>query len=126
MHASIYRIEPSACCQFFFITVPMIAQWTVIFEEDSVHLHVRLFTVKLTEDSDFSLLYFINRHLTPILHLVIQDSAGIEHLKKLSDAGLTHVHLLPSFQFGGVDDIKNNWKCVGKDSTLSVCFTRQM
>ncbi|XP_066346642.1 pullulanase 1, chloroplastic-like isoform X1 [Miscanthus floridulus] len=41
-----------------------------------------------------------------------QDSAGIEHLKKLSDAGLTHVHLLPSFQFGGVDDIKNNWKCV--------------
>ncbi|NP_001104920.1 pullulanase-type starch debranching enzyme 1 [Zea mays] len=41
-----------------------------------------------------------------------QDSVGIEHLKKLSDAGLTHVHLLPSFQFGGVDDIKSNWKCV--------------
>lgn len=120
------ELSPLLAVKFFFITVPMIAQWTVIFEEDSVHLHVRLFTVKLTEDSDFSLLYFINRHLTPILHLVIQDSAGIEHLKKLSDAGLTHVHLLPSFQFGGVDDIKNNWKCVGKDSTLSVCFTRQM
>uniref|UniRef100_A0A0A9E174 Zpu1 n=1 Tax=Arundo donax TaxID=35708 RepID=A0A0A9E174_ARUDO len=41
-----------------------------------------------------------------------QDSAGVHHLRKLSDAGLTHVHLLPSFQFGGVDDIKNNWKCV--------------
>ncbi|KAJ1270053.1 hypothetical protein BS78_06G025000 [Paspalum vaginatum] len=41
-----------------------------------------------------------------------QDSAGIHHLRKLSEAGLTHVHLLPSFQFGGVDDIKNNWKCV--------------
>ncbi|CAN6234327.1 unnamed protein product [Urochloa humidicola] len=41
-----------------------------------------------------------------------QDTAGISHLRKLSDAGLTHVHLLPSFQFGGVDDIKNNWKCV--------------
>ncbi|CAO2034210.1 unnamed protein product [Urochloa humidicola] len=41
-----------------------------------------------------------------------QDTAGISHLRKLSEAGLTHVHLLPSFQFGGVDDIKNNWKCV--------------
>lgn len=40
----------------------------------------------------------------------------MQHLKRLSDAGLTHVHLLPSFQFGGVDDIKNNWKFVGKDS----------
>ena len=47
---------------------------------------------------------------------MIQDTAGIRHLRKLSDAGLTHVHLLPSFQFGGVDDIKNNWKFVGKDS----------
>lgn len=126
MHASTYRIELSAFCQFFFITVPMIAQWTVIFEEDSVHLHVRLFTVKLTEDSDFSPPYFVIRHLRSILQLVMQDSAGIEHLKKLSDAGLTHVHLLPSFQFGGVDDIKSNWKYVGKDSTISVCFTRQM
>nr|CAB3502225.1 unnamed protein product [Digitaria exilis] len=44
-----------------------------------------------------------------------QDTAGTHHLKRLSDAGLTHVHLLPSFQFGGVDDIKNNWKFVGKD-----------
>ncbi|XP_062184340.1 pullulanase 1, chloroplastic [Phragmites australis] len=41
-----------------------------------------------------------------------QDSAGVHHLRKLSDAGLSHVHLLPSFHFGGVDDIKNNWKCV--------------
>nr|CAD1843931.1 unnamed protein product [Ananas comosus var. bracteatus] len=39
-----------------------------------------------------------------------QDSAGVSHLKKLSDAGLTHVHLLPSFHFGGVDDIQSNWK----------------
>ncbi|KAD7479993.1 hypothetical protein E3N88_03129 [Mikania micrantha] len=39
-----------------------------------------------------------------------QDSAGILHLKKLSDAGLTHIHLLPTFQFGDVDDQKENWK----------------
>lgn len=36
------------------------------------------------------------------------------HLKKLSNAGLTHVHLLPTFQFAGVDDEKENWKFVGK------------
>ncbi|XP_010918919.1 pullulanase 1, chloroplastic isoform X1 [Elaeis guineensis] len=39
-----------------------------------------------------------------------QESAGICHLKKLSNAGLTHVHLLPSFHFAGVDDDKSNWK----------------
>ncbi|VAI70930.1 unnamed protein product [Triticum turgidum subsp. durum] len=36
----------------------------------------------------------------------------MQHLRKLSDAGLTHVHLLPSFHFAGVDDIKSNWKFV--------------
>uniref|UniRef100_A0A8R7QVS7 Pullulanase 1, chloroplastic n=1 Tax=Triticum urartu TaxID=4572 RepID=A0A8R7QVS7_TRIUA len=41
-----------------------------------------------------------------------QASAGMQHLRKLSDAGLTHVHLLPSFHFAGVDDIKSNWKFV--------------
>ncbi|KAJ4972169.1 hypothetical protein NE237_005268 [Protea cynaroides] len=39
-----------------------------------------------------------------------QDSAGISHLKKLSAAGLTHVHLLPTFQFGGVHDEKEKWE----------------
>lgn len=38
------------------------------------------------------------------------DSAGMLHLKKLSKDGITHVHLLPTFQFGGVDDEKGNWK----------------
>lgn len=36
------------------------------------------------------------------------------HLKKLSGAGLTHVHLLPSFQFAGVHDEKDKWMYVGK------------
>ncbi|XP_038892369.1 pullulanase 1, chloroplastic [Benincasa hispida] len=40
----------------------------------------------------------------------LQDSAGINHLKKLSNAGISHVHLLPTFQFGGVDDDKTKWK----------------
>ncbi|KAL6123943.1 hypothetical protein ACLB2K_076459 [Fragaria x ananassa] len=41
-----------------------------------------------------------------------QDSAGVSHLKKLSKAGMTHVHLLPAFQFAGVDDEKENWKSI--------------
>lgn len=41
-----------------------------------------------------------------------QDSAGVLHLKKLSAAGLTHVHLLPSFHFAEVDDDKQKWKFV--------------
>lgn len=44
----------------------------------------------------------------------LKNSAGVSHLKKLSNAGLTHVHLLPTFQFAGVDDRKENWKSVGK------------
>ncbi|XP_035548009.1 pullulanase 1, chloroplastic isoform X3 [Juglans regia] len=46
------------------------------------------------------------------LAFTLQGSSGVLHLKKLSDAGITHVHLLPTFQFAGVDDEKENWKCV--------------
>ncbi|KAK2634107.1 hypothetical protein Ddye_028899 [Dipteronia dyeriana] len=41
-----------------------------------------------------------------------QDSEGVLHLKKLSNAGITHVHLLPTYQFAGVDDEKEKWKSV--------------
>lgn len=51
----------------------------------------------------------------------MKDSAGINHLKKLSNAGISHVHLLPTFQFGGVDDDKTKWKFVGKCMSL-VCL----
>lgn len=77
-----------------------------------MHLHVRSSEVDSLDVDTITL--FINKHINCIQELVIQDSAGIQHLRRLSDAGLTHVHLLPSFQFGGVDDVKNNWKCVGK------------
>ncbi|GAB2276821.1 Pullulanase 1, chloroplastic [Dionaea muscipula] len=46
------------------------------------------------------------------LAFTCQDSAGMSHLRKLSIAGLTHVHLLPSFQFASVDDRRENWKHV--------------
>ncbi|KEH43309.1 alpha-1,6-glucosidase, pullulanase-type protein [Medicago truncatula] len=46
------------------------------------------------------------------LAFTLTDSAGVLHLKKLSSAGITHVHLLPTFQFAGVDDQKENWRNV--------------
>ncbi|KAJ4829835.1 Pullulanase 1, chloroplastic [Turnera subulata] len=46
------------------------------------------------------------------LAFTLEDSAGVRHLKKLSNAGISHVHLLPTFQFAGVDDTKKNWKFV--------------
>ncbi|KAF7820192.1 pullulanase 1, chloroplastic [Senna tora] len=46
------------------------------------------------------------------LAFTMRDSAGVLHLKKLSSAGITHVHLLPSFQFAEVDDQKENWRYV--------------
>ena len=49
----------------------------------------------------------------------MKDSAGVHHLKKLSDAGITHVHLLPTFQFADVDDEKEKWQSVGKNISYS-------
>ncbi|CAN1238488.1 Pullulanase 1, chloroplastic [Linum grandiflorum] len=46
------------------------------------------------------------------LAFTLKDSAGVHHLKKLSNAGITHVHLLPTFHFAGVDDVKENWKSI--------------
>ncbi|XP_027158822.1 pullulanase 1, chloroplastic isoform X1 [Coffea eugenioides] len=48
------------------------------------------------------------------LAFTLQDSAGMLHLKRLASAGLTHVHLLPTFHFGGVDDERHKWKDVDR------------
>ncbi|GMH07890.1 hypothetical protein Nepgr_009730 [Nepenthes gracilis] len=73
------------------------------FSDISIYeLHIRDFsTSDITVQPDFRGGY---------LAFTSQNSAGILHLKKLSNAGLTHVHLLPSFQFAGVDDRKEKWK----------------
>lgn len=52
------------------------------------------------------------------LAFTLQDSAGVKHLKRLSSAGITHVHLLPTFQFAGVEDEKHKWKHISRSSTL--------
>jgi pullulanase-type alpha-1,6-glucosidase len=45
-------------------------------------------------------------------------SNGVRHLEALAAAGLTHVHLLPSFDFATVDDDKATWKGPGELSGL--------
>ena len=34
----------------------------------------------------------------------LEDSAGVTHLRRLQSAGLTHVHLLPSYDYGSVPE----------------------
>lgn len=38
------------------------------------------------------------------------NSAGTQHLQRLSEAGLTHVHLLPLNDFGSVNETKKEWE----------------
>mmetsp|Transcript_9644 Transcript_9644/g.35336 ORF Transcript_9644/g.35336 Transcript_9644/m.35336 type:complete len:1115 (+) Transcript_9644:143-3487(+) len=39
-----------------------------------------------------------------------RGSACVEHLKSISDAGMTHVHLLPTFDYGTVNERREEWK----------------
>ncbi|MDX2078278.1 MAG: pullulanase-type alpha-1,6-glucosidase, partial [bacterium] len=38
------------------------------------------------------------------------ESTGMQHLKALADAGLTHLHLLPSFDIATIDENRANWQ----------------
>jgi pullulanase len=38
------------------------------------------------------------------------ESDGMRHLRSLAAAGLTHVHLLPAFDFSSVDEDKSRWR----------------
>lgn len=49
-----------------------------------------------------------------------KDTAGVRHLKSLAAAGLTHVHLLPCYDFASVNERKETWKSV--DDALLVTF----
>lgn len=70
-------------------------------------LHVRDFSVNdKTVQPDFQGCY---------LAFTSEDSAGVNHLRRLSRAGLTHVHLLPTYQFAEVDDEKDHWMSVDFD-----------
>eukprot|EP00252_Welwitschia_mirabilis_P015406 TRINITY_DN3386_c0_g2_i1.p1 TRINITY_DN3386_c0_g2~~TRINITY_DN3386_c0_g2_i1.p1 ORF type:complete len:1084 (+),score=223.69 TRINITY_DN3386_c0_g2_i1:71-3253(+) len=53
------------------------------------------------------------------LAFTLSDSAGVCHLKKLAQSGLTHLHLLPSFQFASVDDRKENWMTIDEKKLMA-------
>ena len=38
------------------------------------------------------------------------ETAGMQHLQRLADAGLTHLHLLPTFDIATIDEDKANWE----------------
>ncbi len=46
------------------------------------------------------------------------ESNGTKHLRALAEAGLTHVHLLPSFDFATVNEDKATWQSPGDLSKL--------
>ncbi|KAK2440002.1 limit dextrinase [Trifolium repens] len=83
------------------------------------HIIWRVFTISDVVLITFCLLRFSANDLSvqPEFHggylaFTLPDSARVLHLKKLSGAGITHVRLLPTFQFAGVDDQKENWRNV--------------
>jgi pullulanase len=39
-----------------------------------------------------------------------RSSPGLDHLQALAEAGLTHVHLMPVFDFATVDDDRSRWR----------------
>ena len=42
----------------------------------------------------------------------VKDSNGMKHLAALSEAGLTHIHLLPAFDIASVNEDKSTWQTV--------------
>jgi len=43
-------------------------------------------------------------------------SKSVSHLRSLSEAGLTHIHLLPFNDFGSVNENKSTWKTIDPES----------
>jgi pullulanase len=43
------------------------------------------------------------------LAFTVNESSGVAHLKRLAAAGLTHIHLLPSFDIATINENKKRW-----------------
>ena len=54
------------------------------------------------------------------LAFTVNNSDGMKHLSALAQAGLTHIHLLPSFDFASINEDKSTWQTV--DETLLATF----
>jgi pullulanase len=49
-------------------------------------------------------------HRGKFMAFTCDGSAGTAHLRGLAEAGMTHVHLLPLYDFGSVDERPENWR----------------
>jgi len=52
------------------------------------------------------------------LAFTLDDSYGVQHLRSLADAGLTHLHLLPTFDIATIDEDASTWVTAEPDVTL--------
>ncbi len=71
-------------------------------------LHIRDFSVK----DDTVPLSFRGTFMA----FTVQDSNGMQHLKSLADAGLTHIHLLPAFDIATINEDKSTWQSVDAEA----------
>ena len=55
----------------------------------------------------------------------LPGSAGMTHLRRLSESGLTHVHLLPAFDLATVDEDRSTWQDPGELSGYAPNGTEQ-
>lgn len=51
----------------------------------------------------------------------LKDSAGVSHLRQLQAAGLTHVHLLPSYDYGSVPERVEDQATIQASCSHGVC-----
>ncbi len=50
----------------------------------------------------------------------VTDSSGMKHLTALAGAGLTHIHLLPTFDIASVNEDKSTWETVDEAELASL------
>jgi pullulanase-type alpha-1,6-glucosidase len=50
----------------------------------------------------------------------VTNSDGMTHLAALAKAGLTHIHLLPAFDFASINEDKSTWKTVDSSKLVAL------
>jgi pullulanase-type alpha-1,6-glucosidase len=82
---------------------------TLVNPEDSViyELHVRDFSIYDESVPE--------KYRGKFMAFTMDDSNGMKHLKTLSEAGLTHIHLLPAFDIASVNENYSTWQSIDED-----------
>jgi pullulanase len=64
-------------------------------------------------------------HRGTYLAFADSQSNGMKHLKAIADAGLTHLHLLPTFDIATINEDKSTWKTPGDLSVYAADSSQQ-